>query len=265
MEGILGPANQGATDMTDIADIAELIAGADHIAVNTGAGVSAESGIPTFRDALEGLWAKYDPQELATPEAYARDPELVTRWYDERRQKVLACAPNPGHHALAQLEALFTERKRRFVLLTQNVDGLHVRAGSRNVVEVHGSLITWRCTKTGATYHDLPVPFDTYPPISDAGGPLRPGVVWFGESLPADALEASFEALSTCDVYLAIGTSGVVFPAAGFVEQARSAGATTVEINLDDTPMTRVFHHTLRGKSGELLPALVEQVRARLV
>ncbi len=242
-----------------IKDIAEQVSNAMHVVVMTGAGVSAESGIPTFRDALEGLWSKYSPQELATPQAFERDPELVSRWYDERRMAVLECGPNAGHFALARLEDELRDRARALTLLTQNVDGLHVRAGSERVVELHGSLTTWRCTKTHESFRDLPEPFEDYPPRSQAGGYLRPGVVWFGEALPEDAVRDAAEALADCDLYLAIGTSGVVYPAAGFVHDARRNGATTVEINLEDTPLTRDFDLTLRGKSGDVLPDLVNR------
>lgn len=238
--------------------LAQALREADAVVVMTGAGASAESGIPTFRDALEGYWSRYDPQQLATPQAFEADPALVTRWYDERRCKVLECDPNPGHEALAHLEELITGRGDRFTLVTQNVDRLHQRAGSREVVEVHGSLGEWRCTKTGQSYLDLPVPFPEYPPPSPAGGLLRPGVVWFGESLPPAAIERASSDSSACDVYLAVGTSGVVWPAAGLVLNAANNGALTVELNLDDTPMTEHFSHTLRGTAGELLPALLE-------
>ncbi len=238
--------------------VTDALKSAKHVVVMTGAGVSAESGIPTFRDALEGYWSKYDPAELATPEAFQRDPELVSRWYDERRMKVLACDPNPGHFALAAMEAHVTDNGGTFTLLTQNVDGLHVRSGSQNVVEVHGSLTTWRCTVTGEEFTDMPTPLESYPTPTDEGL-LRPGVVWFGEALPMKALQAAGEALSQCEVYLAIGTSGVVFPAAGFVSDAKAAGAKTFELNLQKTPMTSYFDTFVEGKSGEVLPEIASQ------
>ena len=238
--------------------ILEALKSASSVVVMTGAGVSAESGIPTFRDAMEGLWAKYDPQDLATPQAFERDPDLVTRWYDERRQRVLDCAPNPGHFALAAIEQELLANGKSFTLLTQNVDGLHARAGSNNPVEVHGSITTWRCTKTGESIHDLPVPLPAYPTPSPAGGLYRPGVVWFGESLPMVALERAATALEKCDVYIAVGTSGVVFPAAGFVHEAANAGATTFELNLNRTPMTGHFDHFVEGRSGEVLPEIAK-------
>lgn len=247
-----------STETQQLSDLARLLANAKNVVVLTGAGVSKESGIPTFRDSLEGYWSRFDPGELATPDAFAKDPETVTRWYDERRMAALACEPNPGHFALARIEAAISERGGRFTLLTQNVDRLHQRAGSQNVVEVHGSLVEWRCTETGERYTDLPAPFPSYPPRSPMNGALRPNVVWFGESLPKEALDAADDALGSCDLYLAIGTSGVVYPATGFVGAAKDAGARAAELNMNDTPVTHVFDFTPRGESGSLLPALYE-------
>ncbi|MEZ4459060.1 MAG: NAD-dependent deacylase [bacterium] len=247
--------------MTQIDTIAKLLLGAKHVAFLTGAGVSAESGIPTFRDALEGYWSKYDPEQLATPQAFAADPELVSRWYDERRQKVLACQPNAGHVALAELERLLTERGATFAILTQNVDGLHRRAGSKEVIEVHGSLLRWRSTTSQIEYDDLPVPFESYPVPAPDGGLLRPGVVWFGEALPDDALARVDEELARCDVFVSVGTSGLVYPAAGWSLLAKRAGAKTVEINRDPTPMSQSFDHCVLGQSGTVLPAIVEAIR----
>lgn len=245
-------------DTRQLEDLARLLGRAKNVVVLTGADVSKESGIPTFRDSLEGYWSKYDPGELATPSAFAKDPVTVTRWYDERRVAALACEPNPGHVALAKIEAALTERGGTFTLLTQNVDRLHQRAGSQNVVEVHGSLVEWRCTKTGKCYTDLPVPFPSYPPASPMRGTLRPNVVWFGESLPRRALDVADEALGSCDLYLAIGTSGVVYPATGFVGAAKDAGAKAAELNMNDTPVSHIFDFTPRGASGSLLPRLYE-------
>ena len=235
------------------------------IVVVTGAGVSAESTIPTFRDAMEGLWAEFDPQTLATPEAFAADPEMVTRWYDMRRVKCAEAEPNPGHLALTRLEQEITRggcggcggRGGRFTLLTQNVDGLHTAGGSKNVVELHGSLRVWRCTKTGKEVTPGPEPFDQFPPMSEAGAPLRPSVVWFGEMLPEGVLETAFEASGSCDLFMSVGTSAVVYPAAGFIDLARRAGAHTIEINKDETPTTGVVDLAFHGPSGTILPELV--------
>jgi NAD-dependent deacetylase len=226
--------------------------------VLTGAGVSAASGIPTFRDALTGLWAKYDPAELATPEAFGRDPGLVTRWYDERRLAVLRCTPNAGHRALVELERQIADRGGHFTLITQNVDRLHQRAGSGSVIELHGSLLVWRCTKTGAEQEFLEaVPFGEYPPRSADGGLLRPGVVWFGEVLREGAIAAAERAVGECDLFLSLGTSGIVYPAAGLIEIAAASGARTCEINLDETPASHIADWSIRGRCDEVLPELL--------
>jgi len=225
--------------------------------VLTGAGVSAESGIPTFRDAMEGLWAKFDPSELATPEAFGRDPGTVSRWYDWRRQKCAAAKPNPGHLALARLERALSERKRRFTLLTQNVDRLHQAAGSSSVIELHGTLWVWRCTRCGVEREEMNVPLQEFPPRCACGGVRRPGVVWFGEPLPEWALKDAYDALETCDLFFSIGTSAVVEPAAGFVHIARRHAAKTAEINWEPTPVSHLVDWSLRGRTGEILPDLV--------
>lgn len=224
----------------------------------TGAGVSAESGIPTFRDALTGFWAKFDPQELATPEAFRRNPPMVSRWYDERRCRCADVKPNPGHQALARLQDWQEQRGRRFTLLTQNVDRLHQRAGSREVTELHGSLWVWRCCDCGDEREERGPAFADHPPRCRCGGPRRPGVVWFGERLPEAALARAFDAAATCDVFISAGTSGLVEPAAGFLRGAHARGAHTIEINLDATPVSRLVDWALPGKSGEVLPRVVE-------
>lgn len=235
------------------------LAGAQHVVVITGAGISAESGIRTFRDTMEGLWKDFDPQKLATPEAFDADPEMVTRWYDWRRQACLAAEPNPGHIALADLERRLTDRGRAFTLFTQNVDRLHQKAGSRNVVELHGSIMEWRCTRTGKSLTPPPEPFPEFPPKSPFAerALLRPNVVWFGEALPAAALDAADEALTTCDVFLSVGTSSIVYPAAGLAELAIHRGASVIEVNPVATPLTSIATWSLRGKAGEILPPLV--------
>jgi NAD-dependent deacetylase len=229
---------------------------ASGIVALTGAGVSAESGIPTFRDPQEGLWAKYDPAELATPEAYSRDPQLVTRWYDWRRGKCAAAKPNPAHRALAWLERFCDENDRRFTLVTQNVDRLHHAAGSTRILELHGTLWIWRCVRCGQEREDREVPFAEYPPRCDCGGMRRPGVVWFGESLPDGVLEAANRAASECDLFLSIGTSAVVYPAAGLAHNARRRGARVAEINAQPTPLSPMTDWSLQGRCGEILPAL---------
>lgn len=231
---------------------------APSVVVLTGAGVSAESGVPTFRDAARGLWAKYDPTRLATPEAFEADPELVSRWYDWRRERVAACAPNPGHHASAEMERWLTSMRRGFTLLTQNVDRLHHAAGSRAIVELHGSIWIWRCLGCGTEREDRSMPFAEYPPrCADCGGIRRPGVVWFGEALPHAALDAAERAMRGCGIFLSVGTSSLVYPAAGYARQAHARGIPTLEINAEPTPISPMVTWSIQGKSGEVLPELL--------
>ena len=224
------------------------------IAVLTGSGVSAESGVPTFREAQTGLWARFDPQELATPEAFLRDPRLVWEWYAWRRELVDAAAPNPGHEALAELERSVSQ----FVLITQNVDGLHRRAGSQNVVELHGNIRRSRCSREGDVVEPRSDDADVPPSCPRCGASLRPDVVWFGESLAPDALSEAFDAARSCDLFISAGTSGLVQPAATLPFEALNAGAVVVEINPSNTPLTRHVDHSLGGKAGAVLPALVK-------
>jgi NAD-dependent deacetylase len=229
--------------------------GAEHVVALTGAGISAESGLPTFREKQTGLWARYRPEELATPEAFARDPGLVWRWYAWRRSLVAAAAPNAGHRALVAL----AERVSRFTLVTQNVDGLHQRAGSRDVIELHGSITRSKCCVDGRLHDEWEEPAGGLPPCCDCGAFLRPDVVWFGESLPGAALRASAEAASTCDVLLAIGTSGVVYPAASLAPLARANGAIVAVVNPDPraAPADTI---AIVAPAATALPALVAAV-----
>lgn len=216
--------------------------------------MSAESGVPTFREAQTGLWSKYDPMELATPDAFERDPELVWRWYRWRRELVARAEPNAGHRALAELQSLLP----RLTLVTQNVDGMHQRAGSRNVIEFHGNIFTDRCFADGRIVEvDAG---ESLPACPDCGGHVRPGVVWFGESIPEDALNDSFAAAADCDVFISIGTSSLVFPAAGLGDIARQAGAMTIEVNPNPTGQSESFTASLRGNAGTVLPQLVESL-----
>ncbi|MFG0275568.1 MAG: NAD-dependent deacetylase [Phycisphaerales bacterium] len=240
-------------------DLVDALGAAERICVLTGAGVSAESGVPTFRDARTGLWARYDPMELATPEAFERDPALVTRWYDGRRTALRACTPNPGHDALARLERAQTDRGRVFTLATQNVDRLHQRAGSRRVLELHGSIWEWWCVACAASYEERGESFGEHPPRCACGGLRRPGVVWFGEVLPTDAIEGAAAAAQACDLFLVIGTSSLVYPAAGLASLAQASGAKVVEINSDATPLTESADWSIRARSGAFLPALVDR------
>ncbi len=254
-------------DIPGLEAAAAALSNARRVVVLTGAGVSAESGLRTFRGAtaadlpadMQALWKEFDPVRLATPEAFAADPEKVTRWYDWRRLGCLAADPNPGHGALAALEGRLSSDGGAFCLLTQNVDRLHQKAGSRNVVELHGSIIEWRCVRTGKPFLPPPEPFDRFPPPSPHGdgAVLRPNVVWFGEALPEAALAAAFAALESCDLFMSVGTSAVVYPAAGFMEVASANGAVTIEVNRDPMPISERVDHCLFGKSGEVLPRLM--------
>jgi NAD-dependent deacetylase len=235
--------------------VLERLRDARHVCVLTGAGVSAESGVPTFREARLGLWAQYDPLQLATPEAFERDPELVWRWYRWRRELVSQAEPNAGHRALAYLQDLVP----RLTLVTQNVDGLHQRAGSRDVIEFHGNIFANRCFARcrGESLVDCG-DAATVPACPECGAPARPGVVWFGEGIPETALNASFAAAADCDVFFSVGTSSIVYPAAGLGALAQEAGAATIEINPIPTEQSGSFTNALRGNAGVVLPKLVE-------
>jgi len=225
------------------------------VVVMTGAGISAESGIQTFRGA-GGLWRNYRIEEVASPVAFRRDPRLVWEFYLMRRKQALACDPNPGHRAIAALEQWLTGGGGSFFLVTQNVDGLHLRAGSKQVVEMHGSLLYSRCTACGSVFEDHTI-YDTIPPFHDCAGNgmLRPHIVWFGESLFAGDLERIDAALKACDLFVVVGTSGVVYPAAGLVAHAKSMGKETVCVNLDPPDNVDLFDTFIQGKAGEVLPA----------
>src|SRR5262245_28799343 len=227
--------------------------GARRVVALTGAGISAESGIPTFRDAQTGLWARFRPEELATAAAFRRDPKLVWDWYAWRRGLVAEAAPNAGHRALARLESVVPE----LTLVTQNVDGLHTRAGSRRVIELHGNIHRAKCFEEGLVVADGVPSADGPPRCPSCGGPLRPDVVWFGESLPPQALAAAEAAAGRCDLLFSIGTSAAVFPAAQLPISALRSGAMVVEINKDRTPLTGVATFSLLGRAGEILPRLL--------
>jgi len=228
---------------------------AQKVAALTGAGISKESGIPTFREAQTGLWAKYDPQQLATPQAFQRDPRLVWEWYQWRRALIAQAEPNPGHRALALLAGLVP----KFTLITQNVDGLHRLAGSPQVIELHGDITRTKCSECGQIARDRIEQDNPLPRCPACNGLLRPDVVWFGESLPGDALEAAFQAARQADVFLSIGTSALVEPAASLPMIALQAGAVLVEINPETTPISQLSHYTLSGPSGQILPHLIRQ------
>jgi NAD-dependent deacetylase len=238
---------------SEIRVVAAKLRGARRVAALTGAGVSAESGVPTFRGA-EGLWRRFRPEELATPQAFARDPVLVWEWYDWRRQKVGACAPNDGHRALAELG----RRSFAFDLVTQNVDGLHRLAGSSPVWELHGSLWNLRCTGCSRNREDRSAPLPSIPPRCACGAIERPGVVWFGESLPSEVLARAFDAASRADVFLVVGTSALVHPAASLPEVAGEQGALVVEVNPELTPLSGLVDVRLAGPSAVILPRILD-------
>jgi len=232
--------------------VREWLRQANSVAVLTGAGVSAESGVPTFRG-NNGLWKQRRPEDLATPGAFARNPELVWEWYDWRRSVLAQANPNPGHYALAELE----KRVSKFTLITQNVDGLHELAGSRNVLRLHGSIWRVRCLGCNNERFDRRIPFPEIPPKCECGGTLRPGVVWFGEALPQDMWQAAENSARSAELFLVIGTSAVVYPAAGLAQIAKSSGARVVEINIAETSLSDRIDQFLQGPSGELLPQLI--------
>lgn len=221
--------------------------------VLTGAGVSAESGVPTFRDAQTGLWARYRPEELATPEAFQRDPALIWQWYQWRRELVARARPNAAHLAIAGLERL----QPGLTLVTQNVDGLHQLAGSQRVIEFHGNIHRNRCPLENRVLDSDARDRAKPPRCPSCRAWLRPDVVWFGEQIPPDALLAATTAAENCDVFLSVGTSSVVYPAASLAELARAGGAVLVEINQQETTQTAYTSHWLRGNAAEILPALV--------
>jgi NAD-dependent protein deacetylase/lipoamidase len=224
------------------------------ITVLTGAGVSAASGVPTFRG-TDGLWKNFRPETLATPEAFARDPKLVWEWYAWRRSCIAACDPNPAHHVLAD----WSRRFPNFRLITQNVDGLHESAGTENTIRLHGSIwevSCWEgCAKAPTRWRDETLSFDEVPRCPHCGGLIRPGVVWFGEMLDPDVVRKASEA-AECDVFITIGTSAIVYPAAGFLASAKQRGAFTAEINPEATPATSTVDLALRGGAEKILPEI---------
>ncbi len=276
----------------------EFLKGAKSLFLLTGAGISAESGIPTFRG-VDGLWKNYSAIDLATPEAFERNPQLVWEWYHWRQGIIVKAQPNPAHFAVAELE----KRSDRFLLLTQNVDNLHQRAGSKRVLELHGNIFRARCTtcrrvveygrsenstvrhdeeselveeheaisrhtkiqdgiirKDNTKFREEPKEQSYELPRCDCGSLLRPDVVWFGEQIPQDAWQSSLEFLTTTDVALILGTSGVVWPAAAIPEIAQQNGAITIEVNLEATPITSLVDVSIQGKAGEILPQIVEKL-----
>ena len=237
-------------------ELIRILKSTTHVAVLTGAGVSQESGLRTFRDAQDGLWAKYKPTDLASPEAFARDPKLVWDWYAWRREAIKGVRPNQGHYALVEMENKFQE----FTLITQNVDGLHRFAGSKNVIELHGNINLVRCSECRTYADEWDEESESVPECKKCSGLLRPDVVWFGESLPRAELESAVKASRSCQVFFSIGTSGVVQPATSLAHAARNNGSIVVEINAEPTSLTPKTDYFFQGKSGEILPELVRVI-----
>ncbi len=250
------PTGDGAISLP--AEIINAVRWAEHVVVLTGAGVSAESGVPTFRDAQTGLWATYKPEDLASVAAYRATPKLVWDWYAWRRELVTQAQPNAAHLALTAMQDIYTN----FTLITQNVDGLHQRAGSHDVLELHGNLFRYKCLLC-----DQPATVDEWRHRSDVpacihcGGAVRPDIVWFGEMLPSRPLAAAQFATRHCDLFLAIGTSSVVFPAAGLPLLAMEKGALVIEINPSETDLSDSAQFSIHDKAGAVLPALVHAKR----
>lgn len=248
-----------------IKQAAEILAAAQRLAILTGAGVSKESGVPTFRDAMDGLWARYDPQQLATPDAFRANPKLVWDWYEYRRDLVRQARPNPGHFALAALEKRLQRAEKTCTLITQNVDDLHEQAGSTDVIHLHGRIMQSKCfhdCQGNPTLIDISqITWDKTsgpPPCPHCGKWVRPDVVWFGEALPADALERAAQISISCDVMLVVGTAGVVAPAGDLPHYAKGYGAKVIEVNPTRSAITNIAHVWLDGASGELLPRVLE-------
>lgn len=242
--------------LTGFGALGDRLKWAQRITVLTGAGISAESGIPTFRGP-GGIWRTYKAEDLATPEAFARDPKTVWEWYDWRRSVIAEIEPNAGHRALASLERRMDGEGRELTLITQNVDGLHDKAGSRNVLKVHGDIWSLRCTECGRKREEKRPRLPEIPPRCGCGAMERPGVVWFGEELPAEVWSRAQAATMQAQVLLVVGTSAVVHPVAGLAALAKMRGATVVEVNVAETPLTPRVDYALRGPAGEILPELL--------
>lgn len=237
---------------SDLEILKAQLAEAQAVTVLTGAGISADSGVPTFRG-TDGLWRNFRAEDLATPEAFERDPRLVWEWYNWRRELIATTHPNPAHHAVVQLE----RRCRQFWLMTQNVDGLHRAAGSQKLSEIHGNIWMVRCTDCGSIEENRDVPIAMLPTCRRCHALLRPHIVWFGESLDAEVLRQCAESLQRCDVLLIIGTSGVVYPAAGFASVAKEAGAFVADINTDRPPQSTLVDLSLQGRAKDIVPLLL--------
>jgi NAD-dependent deacetylase len=233
--------------------------GFNSIVALTGAGISAESGVPTFRGE-DGLWKQYRAEDLATPQAFSRDPTLVWEWYDWRRGLIASCEPNAAHRTLARMET----RCKDFTLITQNVDGLHQRTGSKRVVELHGDIWQVCCTTENLVSENHEVPLPQIPLRCSCGALLRPHVVWFGESLDPTVLEAAYGAAERCDLMLVVGTSAVVHPAASLPAIAKNRGAYLIEVNIERTPLSPYADEVILGPAAEELPRLWDRLAETL-
>ena len=240
-------------------DLIEYVRQARHVAVLSGAGISAESGLPIFRGE-DGLWDNDTIMRFATPEGFAADPMAAWEWYEHRRGEAGRAGPNPGHKALVKWQEELASRDGWLEILTQNIDGLHQQAGSKKVTELHGSGWILRCTECMRERKDRTLKFPDLPPkCPECGGIERPGVVWFGENLPVEALERAEWLARECDLFVTVGTSGIVYPAASFIMVAVDCGAKTLEVNLDPTPLSGQVTWALHGPSGKVLPEVVEK------
>ena len=254
--------------IAEVQSAAKLLASAQRICILTGAGISAESGIPTFRDKQTGLWENYRAEDLATPEAFARDPKLVWSWYQWRRKLVADKTPNPAHDALAQWQQHTDSNHQQLTLITQNVDDLHEQAGSI-VTHLHGNLWGNRCNQCQTPYNadyshrnkEAMNIGESLITCEHCGGYIRPDIVWFGESLPVQAWQIAEDAAANCEVFISIGTSSLVYPAAGLAQLAKQNGAKIIEINPNPTPNT-IVDITLAEKAGVVMPALIKQIIA---
>jgi NAD-dependent deacetylase len=225
------------------------------VVVLTGAGISAESGVPTFRGE-DGLWKKFKPEELATFDAFISNPQLVWEWYEYRRKLISEVKPNPAHYSLVEMQSYF----ENFHLITQNVDGLHQKAGLKDVIELHGNIKRNKCISCGTKFEEIEFVSKDIPPKCRCGGLVRPDVVWFGEMLPAEAINKAFELSSFCDIFFSIGTSAVVYPAASLPVVAKNAGAYLVEVNLEKTELSNLADEVFLGKAGEIMPRITELI-----
>lgn len=240
-----------------ISKAADILRKARRVAALTGAGISAESGVPTFRG-KDGLWRQFRAEDLASPEAFAHDPKLVWEWYDWRRGVIAGCVPNPGHNTLAKWEKMIPD----FILITQNVDGLHPLAGTTNLLELHGNIWKVRCAKEGTISDNRDVPLREIPPrCPDCGALLRPHIVWFGEMLDQAVVGRAVAASAACEVMLVVGTSAIVHPAASLPLYAAEAGAAVIEINPDPTPLTPHAEVSLRGTAGRILTLIDQELQ----